>query len=86
VTGYLKPKLADHDAAQLAERIGARGDVAAARLVSAAEGLAEFRRWSGLGTALDALTDNPLPATIVVRPRAAEDGTDAAAVGALAQA
>jgi cell division transport system permease protein len=86
ITAYLKPKLPDHDAAQLAERIGARGDVAAARLVTAAEGLAEFRRWSGLGSALDALADNPLPATIVVRPRAADDGADAAAVGALAEA
>jgi len=86
LTVYLKPKLADHDAAQLAERIGARGDVASARLVSAAEGLAEFRRWSGLGAALDALSDNPLPAAIVVRPRVVTGAEDPAAVGVLAEA
>jgi cell division transport system permease protein len=86
LTVYLKPKLADHDAAQLAERIGARGDVASARLVSAAEGLAEFRRWSGLGAALDALNDNPLPAAIVVRPRVIAGAEDPAAVGVLAEA
>jgi cell division transport system permease protein len=85
LTVYLKPRLPDHDATQLAERIGARGDVASARLVTAAEGLAEFRRWSGLGAALDALTDNPLPASIVVRPRLTEGG-DPAAVGVLADA
>jgi cell division transport system permease protein len=86
LTVYLKPHLPDHDATQLAERIGARGDVASARLVTAAEGLAEFRRWSGLGAALDALTDNPLPASIVVRPRVIEGSDDPALVGVLADA
>lgn len=86
LTLYLKPALPDHDAQQLAERIAARADVAGAHLVSAAEGMAEFRRWSGLGSALDALKDNPLPAAIVVRPRLAEGAGDAAAVGALADA
>jgi cell division transport system permease protein len=86
LTVYLKPHLPDHDATQLAERIGARGDVASAHLVTAAEGLAEFRRWSGLGAALDALTDNPLPASIVVRPRVIEGSDDPAAVGVLADA
>ena len=83
LTVYLRPRLAEHDAKQLAERIGVREDVASARLVTPAEGLAEFRRWSGLGAALDALTDNPLPAAIVVRPRVVAGG-DAVAVGALA--
>jgi cell division transport system permease protein len=86
LTAYLKPRLPDHDATQLAERIGARGDVASARLVTAAEGLAEFRRWSGLGAALDTLTDNPLPASIVVRPRVVEGSGDPQAVGVLADA
>jgi len=86
LTVYLKPHLADRDAAQLAERIGARGDVASARLVTAAEGLAEFRRWSGLGAALDALTDNPLPASVVVRPRVTEGSGDPTTVGVLADA
>jgi cell division transport system permease protein len=86
LTVYLKPKLADHDAQQLAETIAARADVASARLVTAAEGLAEFRRWSGLGTALDALKDNPLPASIVIRPRLVEGAGDWTALGALTAA
>jgi cell division transport system permease protein len=85
LTLYLKPALAEHDGAQLRERLAARPDVATARLVSAADGLAEFRRWSGLGAALDALKDNPLPAVIVVQPRLA-DPRDSASVERLADA
>jgi cell division transport system permease protein len=84
LTVYLKPALPEHDAQQLAERISTRPEVASARLVTAAEGLAEFRRWSGLGAALDALKDNPLPAAIVVRPRVVEGAGEPAAVGQLA--
>ncbi len=53
------------------------------RFVSAEEGLAEFRRWSGLGPALDALGRNPLPAAIVIRPRAVE--ADPAAIDRLVE-
>ncbi len=81
---YLKPGIPERDGAQLSGRIGARGDVASARYVSPADGLAEFRRWSGLGGALDALKDNPLPGMVVVRPRAPAIGPDAAAVERLA--
>jgi cell division transport system permease protein len=81
---YLKPGVADRDGAQLTERIAARGDVDSARFVGPEEGLAEFRRWSGLGGALDALKDNPLPGLVVVRPRAPANGPDAAAVARLA--
>ena len=86
LTLYLKPSLPDHDATQLTERIASRPDVATARLVTATEGLAEFRRWSGLGPALDALKDNPLPAAIVVRPRFVADAGDATALAGLADA
>ena len=54
--------------------------------MTAAEGLDEFRRWSGLGPALDALKDNPLPAAIVVRPRFVANAYDAAALSSLADA
>jgi cell division transport system permease protein len=86
LTVYLKPRLPDHDAQQLTETIAARADVASARLVTSAEGLAEFRRWSGLGAALDALKDNPLPASIVVRPRVVEGSGDATGLGGLGDA
>lgn len=83
LTVYLKPALPAPDARQLTEQLAARADVASARLVTPAEGLAEFRRWSGLGAALEALKDNPLPAAIVVQPRLANDNGDGRALGAL---
>jgi cell division transport system permease protein len=52
----------------LAKQLRRRGDVAAVRVVTADEALAEFRDNSGFGKALDALTDNPLPDTLVVTP------------------
>ena len=45
-----------------------RRDVAEVTLVPADEALAEFRRNSGFGEALDALKDNPLPHALIVRP------------------
>jgi cell division transport system permease protein len=79
LTVYLKPSLSPHEAEQLAERIGARGDIGSARFISAAEGLAEFRHWSGLGAAVDALGANPLPAAVVVRPRPSDARDEQAA-------
>ena len=84
LTVYLKPGLPEREGAQLAERIAARPDVASARLVTSSAGLEEFRRWSGLGAALDALHDNPLPAAIVVRPRLATAAGDAPGSAAVA--
>ena len=71
LTVYLKPGDSELRARNLAEQIGRRAEVASTRLVTATEGLAEFRRWSGFGPALDALKDNPLPHAVVVRPREA---------------
>ena len=38
------------------------------QLISAADALDEFKRLSGFGDALDQLSENPLPHTLVVRP------------------
>jgi cell division transport system permease protein len=75
-TVYLKPSVSDVEARQVADRIGERPEVERAQLVTADDGLKQFREWSGLGPAIDALKKNPLPATIVVRPRVSGDGTD----------
>ncbi len=74
----------DTDAARaqaLAEQIRARPDVARVELRTPAQGLADFRKLSGLDAAIDALDDNPLPAQLVVIP----SGDDAALAQALAQ-
>jgi cell division transport system permease protein len=64
----------------VAKQLRQRGDVTAVRLVTAEQALAEFREDSGFGKALDALSDNPLPDTLIVTPTLAAStprGTDA---------
>lgn len=55
---------------RLANDIRAREPVASVTLISPDQALDEFRRTSGFGDVLNALHDNPLPAVLVVRPRA----------------
>lgn len=68
---YLKSNVALQDAERLARLIEQRADVAYVNLVSAQQALDEFKSASGFGTALDHLTTNPLPHTLVVRPSGA---------------
>lgn len=68
VTVYLDTRLDERQAMDIAARLRNQPPVAAARLVTAAEGLAEFQQGLGLENALSELEDNPLPAAIVVLP------------------
>jgi cell division transport system permease protein len=52
----------------LVKQLKSRGDVAAVRLITADQALVEFRNDSGFGKALDELSENPLPDTLVVTP------------------
>jgi cell division transport system permease protein len=52
----------------VAKQLKLRDDVAAVRVITADQALAEFRNDSGFGKALDALSDNPLPDTLIVTP------------------
>jgi cell division transport system permease protein len=75
--------------ATLAKQLRQRADVAAVRVITADEALTEFRGASGFGKALDALTDNPLPDTLVITPTltaSTPQGTDTlkSAVAAMA--
>ncbi len=65
---YLNSTPGASRAQALARSLRSRPDVAAARVITADEGLAEFREASGFGNALDALNENPLPDTLVVTP------------------
>ncbi len=78
---FLKRSTSDKQARQLAERIRKLPDIKAVSYISRDEALAEFRRLSGFGDALQALKDNPLPAVLVVRP--ALQNSDPAAAGSL---
>lgn len=68
---YLDAATSESAARSLAAIIEQRADVESVRLVTSDEALAEFRVQSGFGEALDHLTDNPLPHTLVVRPGSA---------------
>jgi cell division transport system permease protein len=70
ISVYMKPEATLEQAKRAAERIRQRRDVDAVTLIEADAALAEFRRNSGFGAALDALKDNPLPHALVVRPDA----------------
>jgi cell division transport system permease protein len=65
---YLKSGTSIEDATRLVDIIGKRADVEEVTFISSEQGLAEFKAQSGFGAALDHLTENPLPHTIVVRP------------------
>ncbi|MFO1407717.1 MAG: permease-like cell division protein FtsX [Steroidobacteraceae bacterium] len=68
VSVYMKQSAGRPEAKAIAERLRKRRDVAEVTLVTADEALAEFRKGSGFGEALDALKDNPLPHALIVRP------------------
>lgn len=65
---YLKQGSSIDEARQITERIGKRRDLAEVKLITAAQGLKEFRRASGFGAAIDALDANPLPHALIIRP------------------
>lgn len=73
---YLKTGVPLAKAQQLARAAQQRPDVAQVTVIAADEGLAEFRKYSGFGAALDALQSNPLPNVLHVVPR--HDATGAA--------
>ena len=79
---YLRLPTTAEQARKVARAIKARDDVAEATLVSPDEGLAEFRALSGIGEALKALAENPLPWVVKLHPAVGQDS--AAAVESLA--
>jgi len=70
LTVYLKPQVPEQSARQLQQNLAGHAGVADVTLITAAQALEELRAQSGFGAALDALTDNPLPNVLAVRPAA----------------
>ena len=68
VSVYMDKRANAARTASVAKLLRQRGDVAAVRIITADQALAEFRDSSGFGRALDALADNPLPDTLIVTP------------------
>ncbi|HEY8266343.1 MAG TPA: permease-like cell division protein FtsX [Steroidobacteraceae bacterium] len=79
---YFRLSTTEAEVKKVAAAIAARHGIAQTKLVSPDEGLAEFQKLSGIGDALKALPDNPLPWLLQVRPAPPQDS--AAAVESLA--
>ena len=65
---YLQNDVSEEAAQRIADIVSQRADVETVTLVTADEALEQFKLQSGFGPALDYLTANPLPHTLVVRP------------------
>lgn len=65
---YMDKKAGAARTLAVAKLLRQKADVAGVKVISADEALADFRKESGFGKALDALTDNPLPDTLIVTP------------------
>jgi cell division transport system permease protein len=68
LTVYLENATSETEAGRIEEALAAHDQVAQTRLITAAKGMAEFQQALGLSDALGRLQDNPLPASVVVRP------------------
>ncbi|WP_136247296.1 permease-like cell division protein FtsX [Halomonas borealis] len=68
LTVYLEQGVGGAEAGRIEEALAAQEGVTNARLISAAEGMVEFQQALGLEDALARLPDNPLPASVVIRP------------------
>ncbi len=68
---FLAPGTSPERAQALAVELRRRSDVASVEVRTPEQGLADLRERSGLGQALDALEENPLPPLLVVTPRGA---------------
>ncbi|MDA1107292.1 MAG: permease-like cell division protein FtsX [Proteobacteria bacterium] len=74
ITLFLKHEVSDEAARTLAVRLRAWPALTGVSAISRTEALEEFRRLSGLGAALDALDENPLPAVLVLHLAPEHDG------------
>ncbi|QBH98285.1 cell division protein FtsX [Limnobaculum zhutongyuii] len=77
ITVYLDKKLNDKAADDISSQIKVLDGVESINYVSRDNALSEFREWSGFGSALDMLSDNPLPALVIVSPKTDFLGSDA---------
>lgn len=68
---FLKQDLSESSIQSLATKLRGWEGVSEVRYISREQALAEFRKLSGFGNALDSLNENPLPAVLLVRPTSA---------------
>ncbi len=78
---YLTPGAELAVAEKLAAELKKREQIDSVQIISAADALVEFRESSGLGEVLDSLDSNPLPHTLIVRPKDTATGEQLAGIG-----
>jgi cell division transport system permease protein len=78
VSAFLKVGTSVERAQELATAVRGQPGIATVTLITAEQGLKEFRERSDFGKALDALESNPLPHTLVIQPTTVQ--RDAAAL------
>lgn len=66
---FLRDDVSDAHANKLADSIRQNPDVQSVKLISKEQGFAEFQTYSGFGSAINALENNPLPIVIQVLPK-----------------
>lgn len=69
ITLFLQKNTSDTQASQLSSELKSWPEISQTTYQTAEQSLAEFRQLSGLGTVLDSLTENPLPAIIIITPQ-----------------
>lgn len=74
---YLNEDVSDDEAQQLAVELRGDESIKSVDYISRTEALKEFRELSGFAEAIDALSDNPLPAVLLVQPASAASDTAA---------
>src|SRR6201994_1059995 len=70
ISVYLKTDVPLTKAQQLERNARERPDVGKVELITSDKAMEEFRNYSGFGSALDALKENPLPHVLHVQPKA----------------
>lgn len=65
---FLKKNVSNEQIQLLTEKLRRRQEIETVHYISPEEALAEFRKHSGFGEALDALPGNPLPGVLIVDP------------------
>tara|TARA_R110002073_G_scaffold280593_1_gene444764 strand:+ start:196 stop:1146 length:951 start_codon:yes stop_codon:yes gene_type:complete len=73
ISAYFSPGIDEETSLQVQSQILSLESVAAARFLSPDRALQEFKEFSGLGQALEGLSENPLPATLLVTPDVDQD-------------
>lgn len=77
ITVFLRDDASEAQGRQLAESLGGpRGTFANAAYTSREQALKDFRARTDLGSVLDALGSNPLPASIALTPRPEQDAAE----------